>query len=557
MKPVILVVDDDGQELARIKHELTSRYTLAYDIVCSDSSERAMGKLREYTNQGRDVALVLADQSMAPTPGVDFLAASKSLVPTSKRGLLIPWGAWGDEETSSAIVGAIGLGHIDYYVLKPWRSPDEFFHRTVTTFLHEWARERPVDKPQIAVVGENGARRSYEIRDLLTRFRIEHGFYPHDSEEGTKTLRRAGLDGRRLPAVVLLDGRALIDPSNHELADSFGVRTRLDTDAMFDVVVIGAGPAGLAAAVYGSSEGLRTLVIERDALGGQAGSSSLIRNYLGFAKGVSGAELAQQAYQQAWVFGTTFLMTREASAIRRVSNRFVVELEHGEETYAKTVVLANGVSYRRLDVPGLDDLIGAGVFYGSSAGEAPAMEGRKVFIVGGGNSAGQAAKCFSSYASKVTILVRGDSLAESMSDYLLKDIEAADNIDVRFATQVIDAGGEGRLQHLVLEDLHTSHRERLEADALFILIGARPYTEWLPDEIERDRWGFVLTGRDLDQDLAWSSRDRLDLETSVPGVFAAGDVRHGSLKRVASAVGEGSTAIRHIHEFLEHEGANR
>jgi thioredoxin reductase (NADPH) len=556
-RPVLLVVDDDRKELVRLQDELMSRYSRHYDIVGRTSADEGMRVLRNLVEAGREIALVLTDQWMPTTTGVDFLAATKVLTPGTKRGLLVSWGAWREKATFEAIVEAMTLGHIDYYVLKPWRSPDELFHRTVTVFLHEWTRERPGGTPQLAVVGETWSRRSYELRDLLTRYRMDHAFYPVDSTEGRRVLAEAGATSVRLPVVALLNGRVLVDPSNHDLADAFGVRTRLDTDEIFDVMVIGAGPAGLAAAVYGSSEGLRTLVVEREAIGGQAGTSSLIRNYLGFAKGVSGAELAQQAYQQAWVFGTTFLMTRAATGISRTATGFAVELSNGEQAQARSIVLSTGASYRRLAVIGLERLIGAGVFYGASAAEAQVMHGREVFIVGGGNSAGQAALHLSRYAARVTILVRAQSLAESMSDYLITEIGAAPNIEVRFGTQVVAVGGEGRLEYLVLEDTRSPHPERVRADALFVLIGTQPHTSWLPAEIERDRWGFIVTGRDVTGSRpSWAPGDALDLESSMTGVFAAGDVRHGSVKRVASAVGEGSIVIRLIHEYLQRQEAS-
>jgi thioredoxin reductase (NADPH) len=427
----------------------------------------------------------------------------------------------------------------------------------VTAFLHDWLRSRAPEAPVARIVGDSVSRRSYELRNLLSRHRIDHVFLSVGSHEAQEVIGRLVSKHDVLPAVELFDGRVLVDPSNAELAAALGLKTRLPQNKGFDVVVIGGGPAGLSAAVYGASEGLRTLVVERQAIGGQAGTSSLIRNYVGFARGVSGSELAQQAYQQAWVFGATFLMTREATGIRQNGNGFIVELGHGEQALARTIVLTTGVSYRRLNVPNLEPLIGAGVFYGASLAEAQAMQGRDVFIVGGGNSAGQAATYLSTYASRVTIMVRSESLAESMSDYLIREIDAASNIDVRFRTEVVDGGGEGRLQYLVLADSESRREERVEADALFILIGAEPFTDWLPREIERDRWGFILTGSDLAERRSSQSRDALDLETSVPGVFAAGDVRHGSVKRVASAVGEGSIAIRLVHEHLERQGIVR
>jgi thioredoxin reductase (NADPH) len=387
----------------------------------------------------------------------------------------------------------------------------------------------------------------------LARYRVEHGFYPSDSDDARRTLERVEAEATDSVVVVSPKGDVLVDPTNAEIAEAFGVRTRLETDQVFDVVVIGAGPGGLAAAVYGASEGLQTLVVEREAIGGQAGASSLIRNYLGFAKGVSGSELAQQAYQQAWVFGTRFLITRAATAIREVGDVFEIQFNHGESALARSVILATGVSYRRLDVPKIDSFIGAGVFYGASSTEAQAMTGRSVFVVGGGNSAGQAAVHLAVYASQVTVLLRSDSLAQSMSEYLIREIEAADNISIRYEVEVAGANGEGRLQTLSLRNRRSGQVEEIDADALFILIGAQPHTDWLPNELQRDQWGYILTGRDVEQ-AAHSSRTPLLYETSVPGIFAIGDARRGSQKRVAAAVGEGSIAIRLVHDYLHELG---
>jgi len=548
-RPVILAVDDDKVELGRVKEELASRYGGHYEVSCMNSSDGALRLLGELVEAGRPIALVLADRSMQAPSGVELLAAAKALDAGIKRGLLVPWGAWGEEEATEEIVEAMTLGLIDYYVLKPWQSPDEFFHRTVTAFLHEWARNRPFGPARITIVGRSGARRSYEIRDLLSRHRVEHTFHPVDSPEGRALMSQANASADALPVAIVRNGKVLVDPSDTEIADACGLRTHLDADKSFDVVVVGAGPAGLAAAVYGASEGIRTLVVERGAVGGQAGSSSLIRNYLGFARGISGSELAAQAYQQAWVFGTTFLMTQTTTTIRRQGGGFVVALSNGEEAWTKAIVLATGVSYRRLGVPALEELVGTGVFYGAAASEAQALQGRHVFVVGGGNSAGQAAIHLAKHASTVSILVRSESLAESMSDYLIKEIGAVRNIEVRFGTRVVDGGGEGRLQSLVLGNA-SDHNERVPADALFIMIGAEPHTDWLPAEIERDKWGFILTGRDVLEGKATPDRPLLQ-ETSMLGVFAAGDVRYGSIKRVASAVGEGSIAIRSVHEHLQ------
>jgi thioredoxin reductase (NADPH) len=550
-KPVLLAVDEEQHALATLHEELSDRYARHYDVVCIDGGAEGMQKLRDLVDAQRDVALVLANLWMRDLTGVDLLAAAKGLDSRIKRGLLVPWGAWGDEATAAAIVEAMTLGYIDYYVLKPWQRSDELFHKTITTFLHEWSRTRPQGPARIYIVGDMKWPRSFELRDLLTRYRVEHAFHPVDSVEGQSLLKRVERHAANRPLAVLPDGQILVDPSNSEIAEACGLKTRIaDKDNVFDVVVVGGGPAGLAAAVTGSSEGLRTLVVERGAIGGQAGSSALIRNYLGFAKGISGSELAAQAYQQAWVFGTTFLITQQATSIRREGAGFAVEISNGDVATTGAIVLATGVSYRRLGVDALEDLNGAGVYYGSAISEAQALQGKDVYIVGGGNSAGQAAIHLAKYATSVTLVVRGRTLAESMSDYLIKEIDNASNVRVRLETQVVDGGGTGHLEYVELCETNSESRERVPAAALFIMIGAQPFTEWLPPEIERDKWGFVLTGRDLPPVRRVSPSPHF-LETSVPGVFAAGDVRHGSIKRVATAVGEGSIAIRQVLEYLD------
>jgi thioredoxin reductase (NADPH) len=367
------------------------------------------------------------------------------------------------------------------------------------------------------------------------------------------------VDGERLPVVVNFDGLVLVDPSNAQLAHALGIKTRPEA-VTYDVAVVGAGPAGLAAAMYGASEGLVTAVLEHEALGGQAGTSSMIRNYLGFPRGVSGAELAQRAYEQAWILGADFIYGPSALGLHTAGPDRVISLGDGGEATSRAVVLATGVTWRRLGVPSLEALVGAGVFYGAAASEAPAMKGQRVYVVGGANSAGQAAVHLARYAAQVTMLVRGASLAATMSHYLIREIEATPNIVIRYRTEAVDGHGDGRLTALTLKDRTSEITEAVPATALFVLIGAEPHTDWLPETIRRDRWGFVLTGIDLLEDgrlpAGWPlERPPMPLETSLPGVFAVGDVRHGSVKRVASAVGEGSVAIRLIHEYLSQRPA--
>jgi thioredoxin reductase (NADPH) len=545
--PVMIVVEDDAEVRARIREELQRRYGSDYRVTCEKSPLTALQKLEALRERGEQVALILADPWGPELTGREFLVRAKQLHPHAKRALLVDWGSWGDRPTADAMLGAMARGEIDYYVLKPWRPRDEFFHRTVTEFLHEWERSASSAPQEIVVVGERWSPRSHELRSLLARNGVPHAFHANDSEQGRELLSRYGREGSAEPIVILLDGQVLVDPTNTELAAGYGVTTELGEEDEFDLIVVGAGPGGLASAVYAASEGLRTLVIERESIGGQAGASSLIRNYLGFARGVSGAELAQRAYQQAWVFGTSFLLMREAVALRPEGDGYAVTISDGSEARARVVVLGCGIGYRRLDVQALERYEGTSVFYGASISEAKAMAGGHVCVVGGGNSAGQAAMHLSRFASQVTLLVRGPTLAESMSSYLCREIDAAANVDVRHNVEVEDAGGGERLDRVVVRDNRSGERFELPAEALFVLIGAKPNTGWLPEEVARDRYGYVLTGAALDP-------PRAMLETSLRGVYAVGDVRDGPTKRVAAAVGEGSVVIQQVHQLLEEEG---
>jgi thioredoxin reductase (NADPH) len=398
------------------------------------------------------------------------------------------------------------------------------------------------------VIADDPSPRAHEIRDVLTRTSIPFGFHRKDSEEGRAALERLGLPGTAGPVVALYDGAVLVDPTNAEMGAALGVDIR-PTQRTYDVAIVGAGPAGLAAAVYGASEGLSTALLEREAFGGQAGTSSLIRNYPGFPWGISGAELALRAYQQAWLFGAHFVYGNPATSLAQDADLRVIGLQDGSEVRTRVVVMATGVAYRRLRVPGLESLVGAGVFYGAATVAAQAMADKQTFVVGGGNSAGQAALHLAKYAKQVTILVRSQSLAASMSQYLIREIANAPNVEVRHRAEVVGGGGNGRLEHLELRDQRSGQVESVPAAGLFVLIGAEPFTGWLPEAVGRDRWGFILTGPDIGE--GWPpQRAPYLFETTMPGVFAVGDVRHGSIKRVASAVGEGSVAIRQVHEYL-------
>jgi len=544
-RPVVVVVDDDDASRRNLARELEGRYGADYRIMSSASPEEALAGLKQLQVEGADVPLVLADQWMPGRTGAQFLARVRERHPTARRGLLI---SWGDQPGLAAIVEAAALGQIDFYLPKPVWSPDEQFHRAITESLEQWWRQQGGQFAAVTVIGTEPSARVHEIRDLLTRNSIPFGFQRADSEEGSAALQRLGLSPSSAPVVTLHTGVVLADPANAQVAEALGVSIR-PAETTYDVVVVGAGPAGLAAAVYGASEGLRTALLEREAFGGQAGTSSLIRNYLGFPRGVSGAELAGRAYEQARMFGTQFVYGNPATSLATDGELRIVGLQDGSAVTSRAVVIATGVSYRRLAVPELESLAGAGVFYGAATTEARALAGKRAFVVGGGNSAGQAALHMSTYAQHVTILVRSASLAASMSQYLIREIEAAPNIDVRYRTEIAGGGGDGRLEQLRLRHRDTGDTQTEPADGLFVLIGAQPFTGWLPDTVGRNQWGYILTGPDLAE--RWTlQREPYLLETSTPGVFAVGDVRHGSVKRVASAVGDGSIAIRLAHDYL-------
>jgi thioredoxin reductase (NADPH) len=548
-RPALVAVEDDPDALVQVRRELQRRYAADFEVLCESSGDEAVATIERICASGGEVAVVLAAAWLEGMRGTELLSRVKALQPEARRALMIEWGAWGEERTAEAIVRAMARGEIDYYLLKPRQSPDELFHRMLGEFIHEWSRAGRQAEGAATVVGERWSPRTHRLRRLLAGAGIPHSFHAADTDRGEKILGEAGRSGSHEPLVALWDGRVLADPSDAELAGAYGVATELDGEARFDLAIVGAGPAGLAAAVYASSEGLRTLVIEREAIGGQAGSTSLIRNYLGFPRGVSGAELAQRAYQQAWVFGTRVLLMREVVALEPGEAEHRLQPAGAETVRARAVLLATGVSYRRLGVPAIDELLGAGVFYGAAVAEAPGLAGLDVFVVGGGNSAGQAAMHTAQWARSVTIVIRGDDLGAKMSSYLVEEIDAARNVEVATHTEVIGAGGEGRLQSLTLRDNRDGSTETRAAGALFVLIGARPHTDWLPDAVERDRRGFVRTGADVAAPDP-PGRERQPLESSVPGVFAVGDARAGSVKRVASAVGEGSVVISDVHRHL-------
>jgi thioredoxin reductase (NADPH) len=554
----IVIVSREPGAREILHRELSKRYGADYQILACGRPAELAAWMRDLRAAGLPVALVIGGVGGQDRDGIEVLAAVRAIDPTALRVAAVGWGDW---DSVRAVFDAVTAGTVDHWVTRPVQAPDEEFHRSVTEFLREWASQRGGGFEPVQVIGERWSARSQELRDLFARHRIPAGFYDADSGQARQILRGLGLTSADLPVVALRFGAgrpALVNPSNAEIADAFGVMTPIPAGEVFDVAVLGAGPAGLAAAVGASSEGLRTVVIEHEAVGGQAGTSSMIRNYPGFSQGISGARLAQETWQQAWAFGTTFVYMRQAEALSGSDGRYRLRLSDGGVLTARTVIIATGAAYRRLGIPALEDLQGRGVFYGAAASEAPAMRGRTVFVAGAGNSAGQAALYLAKWAEQVTVLVRARSLADSMSDYLIREIGAAPNIDVCYHVQVADGTGTGHLESLVLADTVSGARRSVPADALFVLIGAQPRTQWLAGSVARDRQGFIRTGPDLPAGTRWPpGRPPLPLETSLPGVFAAGDVRRGSVNRVASAVGEGAATIPLVHRHLARPPARR
>jgi thioredoxin reductase (NADPH) len=549
-KPVILVVDDQPDDRHALSRDLRRRYGGDYRILTARSGLAGLRRLDRLRADGAGVALLLAPDRMRPMGGIEFLSLCQRLQPQAKRLLSI---AFGDTKNFEPMLRAMTLHHIDYFLTAPWHPAEQVLYPLVAQLLGEWSKATGPGVEVFRVIGPQWDARWHELRDLLERNGISHGYYPEHSQRGRQLLREAGLESGHV-VLQLYQGDVLIDPTNAELAASLGAPTRPAAGG-YDVTIVGAGPAGLAAAVYSASEGLRTLVIEPKALGGQAGTSSMIRNYLGFPRGLSGRELTSRAYEQAWLFGAQFAFTRRVTALQPEAGGHSVTLDDGTQVQSRSVVIATGVAYRRLGIAPLDALTGSGVFYGAPVSEAPAMAGADVYLIGGANSAGQAAVHLAAYAKRVTLLLRGPALEEKMSDYLVRDVRAAPNIEVRLNTRVVDGGGTRRLEHLTLHDDVTGATETVPAGALFVLIGATPHTEWLAGVLRRDRHGFILTGADLPvaaPAYRTSNRAPLQLETSQPGVFAAGDVRHRSIKRVAAAVGEGSTAVQLVHQYLAH-----
>jgi thioredoxin reductase (NADPH) len=551
-KPVLLSVDDDADVLRSIERDLRSQYGAEYRVMGSDSPEGALDLLRQLKIRNDSVALLLADQRMPRMDGVEFLQEATRIFPEAKRALLT---AYAD---TNAAISAINKANISYFFLKPWDPPTEHLYPQLDDLLDDWqASYRPTFEG-IRLLGTRWSPRSYELRDFLARNHVPYQWIDVElsaNDPETKRLLDAlGPEAAGLPVVLFPDGTKLLESIPVDVAQRIGLRTRAQTD-FYDLAIVGGGPAGLAAAVYGASEGLHTVIIEREAPGGQAGMSSRIENYLGFPNGLSGGDLARRAVVQAQRFGVEILSPQEAVGVRIEGPYRIIKLADGSEISCHALMIATGVQWRRLEAPGIDRLQGAGVYYGGGTTEALSCKGEIVYVVGGANSAGQAAMNFSKYAERVVILVRGASLASSMSQYLIDQIKETVNIQLWTHATLAEVHGDTHLEEVSVLCSDTSKTERVPANAMFIFIGALPRTEWLADVVERDERGFILTGPDLLRDgqrtNGWTlDRDPFLLETNVPGLFAVGDVRHGSVKRVASGVGEGSVAVQFIHQYL-------
>jgi thioredoxin reductase (NADPH) len=544
-KPVILAVDDEPEVIQAVQRDLRARYSDDYRVVWAGGGQEAIDTLRTLALQDTPVALMLVDQRMPSVTGIDVLRETLEIHPNSKRALLT---AYADTEAAIQAINDVGL---DHYIMKPWDPPEDKLYPILDDLLEDWMAEYRPRFEGIRVIGQQWSRAAHDIKAFLARNQIPYRSMDIETDPQAWVLtEEAGATMADLPVVLFGDGSPIFNPTPTQVADRVGLKTHA-TSEVYDVVIIGGGPAGLAAAVYGASEGLSTLLIESEAPGGQAGQSSLIENYLGFPKGLSGSDLARRASAQAERLGAEILVPGTVSKLTRHDPFTVVHLEDGSVITSKALVIASGVAYRKLTAEGLDPLIGAGVYYGTSNIEAANHRDQPMFVVGGGNSAGQAALFLSRFTDSVTILIRDDDLTSTMSRYLIDNLEANPAVHVRPHAQVVSADGDTHLETLVLRDRETQEEEKVEAGAVFIFIGQTAHTEWLEGLVQLDDRGFILTGEDLGPLKGWNvERDPLPLESSVPGVFAAGDVRHGSIKRVAGAVGEGATAIRFVHTHL-------
>jgi thioredoxin reductase (NADPH) len=550
-KPILLSVDDDAAVSQAITRTLRRRYAERFRVLRAESGAVALDTLRELKLGGDDVALLLADHRMPGMTGVEFLEQAIELFPETKRALLT---AYADIDAAIHAINIVGL---DYYLLKPWDPPEEKLFPVLDDLLESWLAHYEPPFEGVRVIGHRWSARSHDVKDLLAGNHVPYRWLDVERDADAQALLAAsGITAapERLPVVVTASGKALEAPSNAELAAEIGLVTHPELP-FYDLTIIGAGPAGLAAAVYGASEGLRTVLIERQAPGGQAGQSSRIENYLGFPTGVSGAELARRALTQARRFGAEMITVQEACALEARGPARVVRLSSGAELSSHAVLIATGVSYRRLEAPGFEQFVGRGIYYGASVAEAQGTRNQDVYIIGGANSAGQAAVYFSRFARSVTLLARAERLEKSMSRYLIEQIRAIPTITVRVCCEVVAAGGASHLETITIADRRSDKEEETPANFLFVLIGAYPHTEWIGEAVARDAQGFILSGADLLRDGVaprWAAeREPYLLETSLPGVFVAGDARRSSMKRVASAVGEGAIAVRFVHEYVE------
>jgi thioredoxin reductase (NADPH) len=552
-RPLLLAVDADARQLGRIEGELQRAFGADFRVRGELLSEDALRILQGAKDRQERVAVVLVDESFPDDARTKIFETARTLHPNAKRALLVAWGAWAHPESAQKILRSMAVGDISYYVLKPWITPDELFHRVIAEFVMEWSRSEPTNMREVVVLAAEHSGRAYAVSDLLSRNGIPHTFRSRTSELGQKVIEEIGHPkGEVAVWMPAIGGTRLIDPTDAEILEAWGIPTTLAAvDRDFDLLVVGAGPAGLGTAVYASSEGIRTVIVEREAIGGQAGSSSLIRNYLGFSRGLSGADLVQRGYQQAWVFGARFVVTREVERLTPQDGGFLAQVGDIGEVRARAVVISTGVSYRRIGVPSLEELSGHGVYYGSSVTAAQALTGLRAGIVGAGNSAGQAALHLARYCASVDLIARGAKLSDSMSTYLVDAISALPEIKVHVNTEVVGGHGDGQLEWITLRDRKSGQEQHLPLASLFVMIGARPRTDWLPAEVDRDSYGFLYTGAEAAACPSWKlARSPHPHETSIPGLFAVGDVRSGSVKRVASAVGEGSVAVSEIHQFL-------
>jgi thioredoxin reductase (NADPH) len=549
VRPVLLSVDDDPSVSRSVARDLRRRYGEDHRVVRAESGQDAIEALKELRRRGSQVAVLLADYRMPHMNGIEFLEQAMDLFPYARRALLT---AYADTD---AAIQAINVVDVDHYLLKPWSPPEEKLYPVIDTLIELWRATGQTPVVETKVVGHHWSRPSFEVRDFLARNAVPYRWYPADDVEGRRLLSACDATEDDVPLVVPAGGEVLKAPTIAQLAESVGLNT-VPAGDFYDLLIIGGGPAGLGAAVYGASEGLRTVLVERQATGGQAGQSSRIENYLGFPDGVSGGQLTDRARRQATKFGAEILTARGAIALEARGPKRVVRFEDGGEIAAHTVVLATGVAYRELDAEGAESLLGRGVFYGSAATEALACAGRDVIVVGGANSAGQAAVFLAGHAAKVTLVVRGPDLERSMSHYLISQVRATKEIDVRTCSRVIACEGDQHLERVTIADDAAGTTEEVDAEHLFVFIGAAPLTDWLPEGIQRDPQGFLMTGPDLLKDgrppAGWTpEREPYLLESSLPGVFVAGDVRAQSVKRVASAVGEGALVVTLVHRYLE------